>query len=80
MTEHPAKSPAQRRALDEIGCGNNSPFMTKATRDSLLKKGLIQPVAPRFVQGVRIEQFEMPIPVHYQWCQAMSEEYDKSPD
>jgi hypothetical protein len=77
--KHPGKTPAQRRALDEIGCGNYCPSMTNATRDKLLASGLIVELNPvvigrdRFGE-IAIPQYEMPILVHYQWCKAMSAE------
>ena len=40
-SRHPGRSAAQRRALDQIGCGNHSPIMAKETLAALLKHGLI---------------------------------------
>ena len=37
--KHPGRTPAQRRVLDAIGCGNNSPRMVAAVRDAMLKAG-----------------------------------------
>lgn len=76
---HPGKTPAQRRVLDQIGCGNNSPIMAKATRDKLLREGLITELPPMRVPVfgnlcMEVRQFEMPIPVHMQWCEAVGEE------
>lgn len=76
--KHPGKTPAQRRVLDEIGCGNHSPIMAKATRDKLLRDGLIVELTPLESRAgpfrMIIRQFEMPIPVHIQWCEAMEAE------
>ena len=75
---HPGKTPAQRRVLDAIGCGNHSPIMSKATRDKLLRDGLIIELDPYEdnLNGMRfvMRRFEMPTPVHIQWCKAMSAE------
>jgi hypothetical protein len=78
--KHPGRTPAQRRVLDQIGCGNFSPIMANSTRDALLKAGLIvetesrtEPFGPF---RVTIREFTMPLPVHYVWCQAMEAEYD----
>jgi hypothetical protein len=77
---HPGKTAAQRRALDAIGCGNFSPIMAKATRDSLLRDGLIELAGQKYVGGgglrVTIDEFSMPIRVHMAWCAAMAAEHD----
>jgi hypothetical protein len=76
--KHPGKTAAQRRVLDEIGCGNHSPIMAKATRDKLLREGLIAELEPISERAgpfrLVIRQFEMPIPVHMQWCAAVAAE------
>jgi len=78
--KHPGKTPSQRRALDAIGCGNFSPPMSKATKDALLREGLIVPIGHRTIGygafSVRVEEYEMPIPVHMDWCSAVSAEAD----
>lgn len=80
--KHPGKTAAQRRALDEIGSGHFSPPMHPKTRDRLLAEGLIRSYGYKVVGRdrfgeIRIEEFEMPIPVHYQWCQVMSAQFDE---
>ena len=72
--KHPGKTPAQRRALDQIGAGNYSPIMSDRTRDSMLGAGLIEELTPIIIQGVRVRQFQMPIPVHMQWCSWCAEQ------
>lgn len=76
--KHPGRTPAQRRALDAIGCGNFSPVMAKTTRDALLKAGLIEYCGDRILDGppfpVCIAEYQMPVRVHMQWCTAVSEE------
>jgi hypothetical protein len=80
MMKHPGKTPAQRRVLDEIGCGNNSPMMSDKTREKLLKDGLIVELSPKVFQDrfgkLTIRQFEMPIHVHMEWCLSVSEEVE----
>lgn len=75
---HPGRTLAQRRALDAIGCGNFSPIMAKATRDALLREGLIVEAGARVVGGppleVRVQEYVMPIPVHMAWCDAVAAE------
>jgi hypothetical protein len=74
--KHPGKTAAQRRALDAIGCGNYSPIMAAATRDALLAAGAIEPcgvrVLGRGALAVSIPEYQMPIPVHMQWCSAVA--------
>jgi hypothetical protein len=74
--KHPGRTPAQRRALDAIGCGNENPIMARSTRDALLRTGLVERLQARIIGGggpsVRIERFDMPIPVHMAWCEAMA--------
>jgi hypothetical protein len=77
--EHPGRTAAQRKALDLIGCGENAPMMSNRTRDALLREGLIVklptshsiPLHPSQPHGlaISIAQYEMPIPVHMQWCE-----------
>ena len=75
--KHPGKTPAQRRALDEIGGGNNCPAMTQATKNALLAAGLIQKCGRQKIEikkvgaglsVVHVDMFAMPIPVHIRWC------------
>jgi hypothetical protein len=82
--KHPGRTPAQRRVLDAIGCGNNSPRMVAAVRDAMLKAGLIVEIEPRLIFGrgsspidripVKVSRYEMPIHVHMQWCSAVAVE------
>ena len=78
QSTHPGRTPAQRRVLDSIGCGNHSPIMMKATREAMLKVGLIVELPGRedIYAGMRmtIRQFDMPTPVHMAWCDAVSGE------
>ena len=83
--KHPGKTPAQRRALNEIGGGNNCPAMTQATKNALLAAGLIQKCGRQKIEikkvgaglsVVHVDMFAMPIPVHIRWCDAVSGEVD----
>ena len=75
--DHPGRTPAQRLALDAIGCGNPSPIMAPATRRALLDGGLIAEVGQQIVGrdrfgDVTVPAYDMPIPVHWQWCAAIA--------
>ena len=79
--KHPGRTAAQRRALDEIGCGNFSPAMSRKTCDAMVRAGLIEPcgikVLGRDAFGViSIPEYQMPIPAHMQWCKAVACEVD----
>ena len=77
-TKHPGRSPAQRRVLDAIGCGNYSPIMAEATRKAMLGAGLIVELPSRLERDgpftITIRQFEMPTPVHMAWCNAVADD------
>lgn len=85
LIKHPGKTKAQRQALDAIGCGQFSPRMAKKTRQALLDAGLIQEVGRKVLGQDRfgvidIPEYQMPIPVHMQWCKAVaSEEEEPTP-
>ncbi|KAB7785977.1 hypothetical protein [Methylorubrum populi] len=73
---HPGRTPAERRALDAIGCGDTLPAMHPKVRRNLLDAGLIEQTgttARRDALGpYEVPQYEMPIPVHMQWCSAVA--------
>lgn len=73
---HPGRTAAERRALDAIGCGNFTPPMAPKVRQRLLEAGLIVQCGERLIGrgplAVRIPEYEMPIPVHFQWCSAVA--------
>ena len=58
--------------------------MVAAVRDAMLKAGLIAEIEPRLIFGrgsspidripVKVSRYEMPIPVHMQWCSAVAVE------
>lgn len=74
---HPGKTEAQRRFLDMVGCGENSPPSTERTVDALLDAGLIYVCGYKVVgkdrfREIQIPQYEMTIPTHMQWCEHMA--------
>jgi len=78
MTDHPGKTPAQRRVLDEMGCGGKTPRMSPQVRDALLRQGLIEQCGETIFQDrfgiIRVPEYEMTIAAHIQWCDAMAEQ------
>ena len=49
----------------------------------MLRLGLIVELEPMVLRGgvgVRVRQFEMPIPVHMRWCEAMAAEVENDGD
>jgi hypothetical protein len=82
--KHPGTTEAQRRVLDAIGCGDSCPPMTRRTRETLLRKGLIERVGERTLGrdalgAITLPIYEMPIPVHMQWCSAVASEDEPRP-
>lgn len=84
MTKHPCagRSKASRLVFEQIATGKawgHNPRVTKA----LEKRGLLerteQPeVGSGFCSGVYFSTFQVPTPVHIQWCQWCSEQPDLS--
>jgi len=72
---HPGRTSAQRRALDAIGCGE-PPRCSSKTLKALLDAGLIEETGGEIrrdaLGSYRIPTYEMPIPVHMQWCSAVA--------
>lgn len=72
---HPGRTSAQRRALDAIGCGE-PPRCSSKTLKALLDAGLIEETGVEIrrdaLGSYRIPTYEMPIPVHMQWCSAVA--------
>lgn len=78
--KHPGTTKAERRVLDEIGCGQSQPRMTPGLQDSMLRKGLIvitgyQTLGKDAFGAIKVPNFEMPIPIHMQWCNAMAAQH-----
>lgn len=70
---HPARTRTQRRILDNIGSGDYSPSARRQTLDNMVQEGLIVRLADRVLGHdvfgpITIPQYEMPTPVHMQWC------------
>lgn len=80
MSDLDRLTPAQRRVLDDIGCGNPSPIAGERTINALLRRGLIfeLPEAQMPVFGalmMRVRRFDMPIQVYMEWCDLCAAEY-----
>lgn len=81
MAKHPGRTAAQRRILDQVGCGEHCPRAQRKTLDRMVEEGLLVRL-PDMVLGrdalgtIALPQYEMPIPVRYAWCQAMSAQFD----
>lgn len=72
-------TPRQREAFEAIATGNALPSAHKKTLERLEKCGLIVRLADKVLGRdrfgtVSIPQFEVPIPIHMQWCQWCSEQ------
>ena len=80
-TAHPGRTPAQRRALDRIGCGDLCPPMHPRVRDALLSARLIEQrgmttIGCDTLGAIRVPAYEMPYGVHFLWCSAVSQDFD----
>lgn len=82
-TPHPAKAagctPRQIEAFEQIAVGNsNASGFTLKTIEALLRKGLIVEATKRTIGAdafgpIRVVEFQVPVPVHMQWCKWCSE-------
>lgn len=81
---HPAKTKSQRRVLDEIGRGDNTPDMSPALRKRMLELGLIKEcgastdyltVNDSGQSIYRRWPVEMPVDVHMNWCAYQARAY-----
>ena len=80
-TKHPGKTAAQRAILDQIGGGDYCPRGNAKTFAKLVELGLLVRLADKVLGRdgfgvIAIPQFEMPIPVHYQWCSYWADQPD----
>lgn len=80
--KHPGTTKAQKKVLDEIGSGNFTPWMSAKTAASLLAKGLIVKRGFKILGkdrfgSITVPEYEMPVPVHIQWCMFYSEQPDE---
>lgn len=79
MTDHPCKgmTPAQRRDFELIATGQR-PKGGYLTLRRLKARGLVEDAPPKILKSTRfgdieIAQWQVPIPVHMQWCQWATE-------
>lgn len=72
---HPGRTSAERRALDRIGCGE-PPGCSQKTLRNLLSAGLIVEAGSQTrrdaLGAYSVPSYEMPVPVHMQWCNAVA--------
>lgn len=75
--KHPAPKGAQRVMFEQVATGVSCPSGSSRTRRALVDKGLIVRVGSRYIGNppfqVELPEFEVPIPVHMQWCEWCSE-------
>lgn len=73
---HPGRTPAERRALDAIGCGETLPVMHPKVRQNLLDAGLIEQCGERQIGAgpfaAHVPIYQMPVLVHFLWCSAVA--------
>ena len=81
MTDHPCKgmTRAAINAFEAIAV-NQRPHCSKATLQKLVDRGLIvkETKTMHFGDGLsaaKIDDFYVPLPIHYQWCEWGSERY-----
>jgi hypothetical protein len=72
--KHPGRTKAQRKVLDQIGSGECCPRAHPKTIDRLLKEGLIEHIGTSVLGRdafgkIEMPVYEMPTPIHMQWCQ-----------
>ena len=82
----PGLTPAQRAALDRIGCGDYAlDGVSGRTIERLLQLELIEPCGERVIcrdrfGTVTATEYQMPLGVHFAWSMYGAAEYDKLPD
>jgi hypothetical protein len=81
MTKHPCEgmTKAEITAFEAIAI-NRSPNCSKKTIEKLLARGVIvdEKRNVNFKDGlppVAVDDYFVPLPIHYQWCQWVSERY-----
>lgn len=75
---HPGKTPAQRRVLDQVGCGEYLPRASAKTLAAMVEQGLLTRLSDRVLGrdgfgSISVPQYDMPIGVHMQWCRYWAE-------
>ena len=72
---HPGRTSAERRALDQVGCGE-PPSCSPRTLRRLLDGGLLidqgGEVRRDALGTSTVPSYAMPLPVHYAWCSAVA--------
>lgn len=80
MTRHPCadRSRRSREVFEEIAIGNSDGHH-QSTIDGLLRNGLIHRSGSKFVGigRVKVPIYEVPTPIHIQWCQWCAEQRGK---
>lgn len=71
---HPGRSAAERRILDEVGCGQNTPRAYQKTLDRMVAAGLLtflghETIGRDALGAIRLPVYEMPAHVHIRWCE-----------
>ncbi len=77
--KHPGRTPTQRRILDRIGCGDFCPPAKAKTLAAMVDAGLLQRCPDKILGRdgfgvIALPQFQMPIPVHMEWCAYWAEQ------
>lgn len=85
MTDHPCKgmTKGQIAAFERLAIGE-PPNASVKTLEALLSKGVIAKDEDRIVGRdalgtIRVPQFYVPIPLHWQWCEWCSEQDGDAP-
>lgn len=82
---HPGKTDAEKRILDQIGCGDSLPRANAKTLDRMVERGLIRRVHDKVLSSDRfgaiaIPQYEMTIHTHMDWCAYWAENATEGDD
>lgn len=85
MTDHPCKgmTPRQIEAFEQIATGDALPIAHRRTLASLEALRLIERLADKELGRDRfgaifVPQYQVPIPIHMQWCQWCSEQSESA--
>ena len=83
--KHPGRTAAQKRVLDQMGCGEVLPRAKRQTLDRMVDEGLIVRLADRIVGRdgfglITLPQYEMTISTHYAWCSYWAKHADLAED
>jgi hypothetical protein len=83
MTEHPCArySKSTVEVFEAIAINQPPPYRPRAI-NVLLNAGLIVKIGDRVLRDrfgeIKVPVYEVPLPVHYQWCQWCSENVEDS--